>query len=348
MKLALSRLAGALGLAGLLAALNSGGEPVPLVPAAIAQVFTDPAPKPRATQPATRPRPRPTASTPARTAPTTAPQPRRQPLNDPVPYCAAHPDSELIGADYTGQPLPDWVARAATPQGGPGGQSLAFNWRCMNGRVLACGGKSEDEACAKPTTSTEPTAELQQFCKNAGKRNVTVPASIVGNTVPIWMCRRGQPVVTGYRSGIDAHGYFSDQWHDVTDYSPRNMVGAIPRSFVGSWEVGARSSGLLGFQYRIFVAFTGGPASNAIGQADYYQLNTSDQQMLRLCSTTLHLRGNNPRVLELEERYSFRSPNIACPVQGQMTAQHRDGRLLVEWRRAKDGKITLSGWGQRN
>lgn len=310
----------------------------------LAQVFTEPTARPKASPPAPRPRPRATASAPARSQPSSAAQARQTRLNDPVPYCAANPDTAEIGPDYTGQPVPDWVARAARTTGQSG--SLAYNWRCVGGRVLACASKPDEQACTKPVQDTEPTPELLAFC--TGKRRAVVPDDVVGNSVAIWACRQGQPAITGYRAGLDPQGYFSSQWQDVTDYSPRNMVGAIPRSLVGSWEVLTRGSGLLSFQYRIFVVFYGGQPASAIGQADYYQLNTSDGQPVRLCSTALHLRGNNPRVLDLEERYSFRTPNIACPVQGQLSAQLRDGRLLAEWRRPRDGKVTLSGWGQRN
>lgn len=313
---------------------------------ALAQVFTEPMPQPRPSQPKPRPRPQPSA-TPSVRASVAPPAPvRRSSFNDPVPYCAANLNSEGIGPSYVGQPMPSWISSAIAPSPTAAAQSQAYNWRCMNGRVLACVSSAEQSSCTKPSQEKEPTPELLQYC--AGKRNAPIPANVVGNSVPIWACRSGRPIVSGYRAGLDVQGYFTDQWQDVTDYSPANMIGVIPRTFVGSWEVSTKGGGLLSFQYRIFVVFYGGRAGSAIGQADYHQLNTSDGQPARLCSTQLYQRGSNPRVLELEEQFSFRTPNIACPVKGRLVAQHRDGRLWLEWRKPGDGKVTLSGWGQRN
>ena len=312
-----------------------------------AQVFTEPAPPVRKSKPKVKPRVQPSEPrSPAAKPPgVQAVAPRIVTYSDPTSYCSANPSSEGIGPAYVGPPMPSWISSAIAP-GPAAAQSHAYNWRCMNGRVLACVSSTDQPGCTKPSQEKEPTPELQQYC--TGKRNAAIPASIVGNSVPIWACRSGKPIVSGYRAGLDSQGYFTDQWQDVTDYSPANMIGTIPRTFVGSWEVSTKGGGLLSFQYRIFVVFYGGRAGSAIGQVDYHQLNTSDGQPARLCTTKLYHRGSNPRVLELEEQFSFRTPNIACPVKGRLVAQHTDGRLWLEWRKPGDGKVTLSGWGQRN
>lgn len=309
---------------------------------AVAQVFTQPKPQTQP-RPPKKPRPRPPSSTSSR--PIATPLPTRiSNFSDPVPYCAVNRVADIPGPTYVGQPVPAWVSAASAPATPANGGTLAYNWRCMNGRVMACVSTAELSGCSKPSQDRTVTPEMLQHCK--GKRKGEIPQSVVGNSVPIWSCRSGAPEISGYRAGLDPQGFFANQWHDVTDYSPQNMMSGIPRTFTGRWRISTKSSGLLSFVYDIKVVLTGARTGSQVGQADYFQLNSYNGQAVHLCSTRLMRAGSNVRVLELEEQYTLRTTNIACPVQGRLAIQQKDGRLWLEWRRLRDGKVTLSGWGE--
>lgn len=250
-------------------------------------------------------------------------------------------------APYRGQPLPDWVVRAA--QSGvrqDPGSSLSYAWRCMGGRVLACADASGAVSCGKPSQDTEPSEEIGSFCSK--NKNKPVPVEVAGNTISSWTCRKGMPTHNGYRSGLDAQGYFASLWRDVSDFAPARRVGDVPRVFVGKWRGEFKGGGLFKTQYVILSTITGGKFGQKIGKNDYFQTNTFDGSPSLLCSTELVLRADGGAVSEIQESFIFRTAMIsACPVQERLFLQHRDGQLWMEWRRANAAKPALSGYLQR-
>jgi len=324
-----------------------------------AQVFTNQTPEAAPVKPRAAPKPRPqhTQSQQPAHRPQRAQLPQPAPrsmaqsrtFDDPAAYCTANPNADQIGTSYVGQPTPDWVANAATPAaqsaatGGtrPGG----FTWRCANAKVLACydyGGKAD---CAKPDQSREPTPELRTFC--SANPNAEVPQSVIRNTVPVWTCRRGSPVITGYLPNLDERGFFASQWRNVTDFAPSNAVGSVPRSYVGTWKSSVRAMGyLFKIPYDVVFNLRGGNFNSVIGSVDYYTPNFSGS-MAYFCSSELYLTSGASDRLELEERVTRRGPDGRCPVQGKVTLQPREGQLWIEWRKTGIDKVTISGWAKQ-
>lgn len=304
-----------------------------------AQVFTEPArpaaqpsPKPR-----TRNRPTPTVR------PERIPSPRPSDVraisySDPVSYCAAYPETDQPTSPYSGPPVPNWVASALA--GGRSGSvgNNSYNWRCMGRRVMACASPTGQNQCEKPSQDREPTVELQQYC--TGKRRGEVPNDIAGNTVPRWACNNGKPTITGYRAGLDPRGYLSEHWSDVTDLSPANMVGQVPRAYVGAWHVASRKgTGFLSVMLPALIEMRGG--RNVVGSVRYG--STIDGNTGPGCAVDVTIGAMNATSLQLNE-----ASNSPCGVLESMTMQPRDGKMWIEWRKQGATKVRSSGWGQRS
>lgn len=314
----------------------------PISTAGQAQVFTEPA------KPAAKPSPKPRT----RTRPTPAPrtervqaEPRRDvrpsAFRDPAGYCSANPDVDLPDSPYSGPPVPDWIAGALAPGGVPQSGSaggISYNWRCMNRRVMACSNPAGKSQCEKPSQDREPTTEMQQYCM--GKRKGEVPNEIAGNTVPRWACNNGKPTITGYRAGLDPRGYLLEHWSDVTDLSPANMVGQVPRAYVGIWHVASRKgTGFLSVMLPALIEIRGG--RNVVGSVRYG--STIDGSTGPGCAVDITIGAMNATSLQLNE-----ASNSPCGVLESMTMQPRDGKMWIEWRRIGATKVRSSGWGQRS
>jgi hypothetical protein len=310
---------------------------------ALAQVFT----QPEATEkrPAPKPKPRPQPAKPAKPARPDAPpqkDARRATFSDPVAYCAAHPDIDQPAAPYSGEPAPSWIASAVPASSAP---TQSYSWRCMNRRVLACAGAAAQDHCQKPSEDREPTAEMQQYC--TGKRKGQVPDEIAGNTLPIWICSGGKPAISGYRAGLDPRGYLSSRWSDVTDFAPANMVGSIPKAYIGRWTGVISGKGFIfKIPFAMIVTVQGGRPNEKVGTIEYHSRDLQGQISL-FCASNLYLRQSSAGQLELWERFHHGGLDGRCPAQERMKLQLRDGQVWTEWRKNSDDKIRMSGWLQR-
>lgn len=337
---------GVLGLIGggiLLLAVAIGG-PQGYSSSASAQVFTEPRATPT---PQTRSRSR-SRPTPAPVVRERAPVQEVQPqitFDDPALFCAANPNIEGTNASYVGMALPSWIAGAVVGMTGAVGttQRDAYNWRCMDGRVLACSSSADGAACTRPSQALEPTAAILNHCRD--NRNGTVPPAVAGNTVPIWTCRSGEPIISGYRSGVDPSGYFAENWVDVTAYAPSNMVGDVSGRFVGTWHTTfSHRPFLTRTTYDVYIEIRGGAINQKIATISYY---SSGQSRQFFCSTDLFMVNGDPNILQTRERRAQLGADGRCPVQTRVTIQARGGQLFVEWRDDESDRVRLEGWAQR-
>jgi hypothetical protein len=95
--------------------------------------------------------------------------------DDPAPYCAAVGTIDKPDARYTGEAVPDWIARALMrATDAPAGADPAFfkhaAWRCDHGRVLACGYGANIPCDAKADTSRVPGPGANEFCRENPRR----------------------------------------------------------------------------------------------------------------------------------------------------------------------------------
>ena len=322
-----------------------------LLPSANAQVFSQPKHSAPPSTPKARPRSQPAMVLPtpaARQAPPSKSTPQVSTFREPATYCSVNPNIDEPGSTYVGQPVPGWVSSAwAGDSKASAGtmQNRAFNWRCMGGRVLVCSNAVGQSDCGKPIDERSPSPEMLQFC--SGKRKAAVAQDLVGNALPIWVCRDGKPVITGYRTGLDERGYFSAQWRDVTDYSPANMVATVPHAFIGDWNSTVMGQGyLFKIPYNVVVKIRGGGTNKLTGSIDYYSKNFSGQFAF-FCSSELYLRAGNTSALNFEERIKQRGPDGRCPSQDNITLQSKDGQMRLEWRKNSDPQVTMSGLANR-
>ncbi len=315
---------------------------------AFGQVFTDPAPppKPRSSpQPKPKPRSRtqPADGQRSQRGPVAAPKPAV--LSDPIGYCQVNADADVAGADYFGPPLPPWISvLLSSSQRGPAssGGTVALRWRCMDRRVMACATAPGSSDCEKASDDKVPNAEITQYC--VGKRKGGVPFTVTGTTVAIWQCRNGAPAIAGYRPGIDKLGYLSENWKDVTDWAPSNLVGAVPRSVTGAWQAVLYGKGFLfKIPYDIRLTIKGGMANAEIGTVEYYA-NDLGGNLIQFCASTLVLRNIDVRQIGLEERVIQRGQDGRCPAGGQVSLQPGNNQLYLSWYQSGSTKPKMAGW----
>jgi hypothetical protein len=329
---------------------------------AVAQVFTE-ATKPATKKPSTRaPATAPTRRTRGarETARVTAPTPPPPPtFSEPEAYCAANPDANGPGPDFVSG-IPYWVTngwKLASNSTQPISPS-AMKWKCSSGRVLACGSMVGEDFCSKPDNLTETTQEMITYC--ADKRKGAIPREITGNTLSVWVCKNRKPVLSGYRTDVDANGYLSGTWLDVTPFSPANMVGDVPRAYSAKWAVPVKV-GLLGSMIRSgsltssynpnnFVTtfsamqIDGGQLGTVVGTNVYYGESPGQQIAPSGCEAKLILTEMTATSITLTERYVSQPSNCRKPETFKLQA--RDGQLLVNWMVKGKTKPKRSEWVQ--
>jgi putative hemolysin len=180
----------------------------------------------------------PAAAAAATSAPA-APKPATPPAatgtyTDPFAYCAAVGTAETPDASYTGPKAPasitDGLAVAMLPQpqnaqtpapATPAPGTVAFPegsvyWRCMNGRVYACGVGANIPCGDKADTGTTPNEGMVNYCKDQPNADV-IPAFAAGSsTIYAWSCQNGVPVRGKQVLQVDAQGYPTAYWYELT------------------------------------------------------------------------------------------------------------------------------------
>jgi len=151
---------------------------------------------------------------------------------EPFGYCAALGTIEYQDARYLGPKTPDSITAGlaaalklpATPA--PFLQGSVY-WRCMGGDVYACAVGANIPCWDKANTSTEPTPEMQTFCKDQPNADA-IPASVTGReTIYAWSCKDGAPAVGQRVHQVDADGYIVDYWYEIPP-TAAVMLSATP------------------------------------------------------------------------------------------------------------------------
>jgi hypothetical protein len=88
-------------------------------------------------------------------------------------------------------------------------------WRCMDQKVYACF-VGANLPCESPAnTSQAPTAAMNEFCQ-ANPSSVGIPAYLTGHdTIYIWSCKDGKPVIDRQVWHVDSQGYIQEIWYAI-------------------------------------------------------------------------------------------------------------------------------------
>lgn len=281
----------------------------------------------------------------------------RAEFTDPQVYCETNPTASKPGEDYVGG-IPDWlvngwqVASGNSRTEGP----FAAQWKCSGGRVLVCATPYGQDWCGQPEAIDAASEEMIAYCK-ANKKGA-IPRSVTGNTTSVWACKRKKPTMTGYRTDLDADGFLSDTWVDVTAMSPAYMVGAVPRDYVANWQVpvkvgligSLRKSGTLivdGRTDELITTFssmeiTGGDLGTVIGRNVYYGENARGNVGATGCVAELILAEATLNSITVVERY--RAGQSRCRKPEIFMLQQAEGQLHVNWMKKGKSKPKRSEW----
>ena len=235
---------------------------------------------------------------------------------------------------------------------------LAAQWKCSSGRVLACATPMGEDWCGKPDQIEEPTQEMVEYCTNS--RKGAIPRLVTGNTMPVWICKRRKPRISGYHTELDAEGYLSGTWIDVTALAPSNMAGAVRRSYLSRWKLpvkvgligSMRKSGALvigGRTDQLITTFAvmeikGGSIGSAIGRTIYYGENARRQVGTTGCIANLVLSAATLNSITVVEQYL--PGKSRCRRPETFMLQESQGQMRVNWMRKGRSKPKRSLWIQ--
>jgi hypothetical protein len=140
---------------------------------------------------------------------------------DPFAYCAAAGTVDAPGADYTGPEVPETIAQGlqqalAVPDTPLEVLQNGSVWRCVDGKVVACFVGANLPCEAKANTDRTPTQEAVDYCQ-ANPDSELIPAVVTGReTVYEWRCRAGTPEIVRQVNEVDAQGFVSGIWYELT------------------------------------------------------------------------------------------------------------------------------------
>jgi hypothetical protein len=124
--------------------------------------------------------------------------------HDVVAFCRSHgtlddPTKAFFGPGYKYGMLPK-----------PLNDTMASDWRCMDGEVFVCQNSASGDWCSKKDPSREPGAGIKEFCAdNPGSAWVVTAAEIYSAST--WRCDGGKPVISETWA-LDKRGYMKKMW----------------------------------------------------------------------------------------------------------------------------------------
>lgn len=133
--------------------------------------------------------------------------------NDPVAYCRVFGSVDYPGQRYQGPPTPEWIAQAMNPTGSDPGR---VDWRCMDGRVLACIDETmSGHGCEQMSLGRTPGPLQWAYCRQHPNSEV-IPLSVMGwNSAYLWDCAGRVPRAHESALRLDRRGFISDEWSAV-------------------------------------------------------------------------------------------------------------------------------------
>ena len=142
-----------------------------------------------------------------------------QTYDDPFAYCAAVGNIDTPDARVLGPKVPELITKAMqkiAPNAPLDQLSKAVYWRCMNGKVYGCFVGANIPCWTKADTSRTPRPEMNDFCKTQPNAE-SIPAFAAGReTIYEWRCKNGTAEVAKQVFTLDARGYVTDFWYELS------------------------------------------------------------------------------------------------------------------------------------
>ena len=130
--------------------------------------------------------------------------PPAPPSHDVVAFCRSHPilddpTKAFFGPGYKYGMLPK-----------PLEDTMASDWRCMDGAVFVCENSADNDWCSKKDPSRQPDAGIKAFCaENPGSDGVD--RADADYSASQWRCNGRKPVITRTWA-LDKRGYMQKMW----------------------------------------------------------------------------------------------------------------------------------------
>lgn len=141
---------------------------------------------------------------------------------DPVEYCRVFGTVDYPGQRYQGSPTPEWIASA---MGSTASDPGRVDWRCMDGRVLACIDQTlSGHGCEQMSLGRTPGPEQWAYCRQHPNSDV-IPLAVMGwNSAYLWDCAGRVPRAHESALRLDRRGFILDDWREVS--GPPKRVAA--------------------------------------------------------------------------------------------------------------------------
>ncbi len=142
-------------------------------------------------------------------------------FTDPFAYCAAAGTIDSADDRYIGEKLPKSITKRIVGKGIVSADAPAkfvqhAIWRCMDSHVWICHYGANLPCDSKTDASTTPNTGIEEFCKSNPSSDF-IPAFATGReTIYEWSCKYGKAVVGKQIVTVDAQGFDSQIWHELT------------------------------------------------------------------------------------------------------------------------------------
>jgi len=138
-------------------------------------------------------------------------------FDDPFSYCAAVGTIDAPDGRWVGPAVPDAVGRFLLEKFNLDESlwdSSFFGWRCYQDEVRGCF-VGANIPCGPANTSREPNPAMVEFCRENPEFDGIAFAATGHDTIYLWDCRGGTPVIDRQWRHVDPQGFISENWHKI-------------------------------------------------------------------------------------------------------------------------------------
>ncbi len=128
---------------------------------------------------------------------------------DPFAYCASAGTVDAPEQRAVGTGVHPAIAAALHAQGVA---VESVRWRCMEGKVYACG-VAANVPCGRADQRTGGNQDIRRYCQQQPNAP-SVPAGVAGHrTLYHWRCEGSEPAIVQHVAHADERGFVAEYWH---------------------------------------------------------------------------------------------------------------------------------------